>query len=178
MCREGLMWVIPGSVSGLMEEWAHLVTVSDSSLWNLIPYALIWSVWLSRNEKHFNDKSFKAYEVWDSHILKLFWWIKSVWKECPFDSTQFLTNFSDLRIAKKVSPQRSVAWSPPSPGFLKFNVDGASQGNPGPSGIGGVIRNHNNVILGYFSKNIGHGWHLLLKLKPFFRPYFSASNSC
>ena len=54
-------------------------------------------------------------------------------------------------------PQRLVSWCPPPSGTLKFNVDGASIGNPGPSGAGGVIRDHKNQIVGFFSLNLGFG---------------------
>ena len=33
-----------------------------------------------------------------------------------------------------------VAWSAPPPGWVILNTDGASKGNPGPAGRGGVIR--------------------------------------
>ncbi|XVE86926.1 hypothetical protein DITRI_Ditri18aG0074600 [Diplodiscus trichospermus] len=40
-------------------------------------------------------------------------------------------------------------------GWLKFNVDGAMQGQPGLEGIGGVLRNHESRVLMVFSKSIG-----------------------
>lgn len=46
------------------------------------------------------------------------------------------------KVKRKVAAKRLVAWSPPSSGVLKFNVDGASKGNPGPCGAGGVIEIH------------------------------------
>lgn len=36
--------------------------------------------------------------------------------------------------------KKLVDWSPPQSGEMKFNVDGASRGKPGPAGIGGVPR--------------------------------------
>jgi ribonuclease HI len=38
---------------------------------------------------------------------------------------------------------------------FKWNVDGSSLGKSGPSGIGGVLRNHNGIILGIFSLSVG-----------------------
>jgi ribonuclease HI len=38
---------------------------------------------------------------------------------------------------------------------LKWNVDGSSLGKPGPSGIGGVLRNHHGHLLGMFSVPVG-----------------------
>ncbi|KAE8730222.1 Plasmodesmata-located protein 6 [Hibiscus syriacus] len=33
-------------------------------------------------------------------------------------------------------------WVEPSPGYLKFNIDGAVRGNFGATGIGGILRDH------------------------------------
>lgn len=43
-----------------------------------------------------------------------------------------------------------VSWSPPF-GDLKFNVDGAAKGKPGPAGVGGVLRNSNGAAFSLFS---------------------------
>ncbi|XP_042501082.1 uncharacterized protein LOC122078943 [Macadamia integrifolia] len=57
---------------------------------------------------------------------------------------------------------RLVSWTPPPPfGFLKFNVDGASKGNPGPAGIGGVCRDHNSTFISCFSAGIGQTYAIL-----------------
>jgi len=53
--------------------------------------------------------------------------------------------------------RRLVKWLPPSGDFIKFNFDGASHGNPGPSSIGGVFRNTKGVILKAFSGKISDG---------------------
>lgn len=41
-------------------------------------------------------------------------------------------------------------WSPPNPGILKINVDGAAKGSPGICGIGGILQNSRNEIKGLF----------------------------
>ncbi|KAK3199586.1 hypothetical protein Dsin_023001 [Dipteronia sinensis] len=38
---------------------------------------------------------------------------------------------------------------------LKFNVDGSSRGKPGPSGIGGVLRDSNGKVLCLYSYYMG-----------------------
>jgi ribonuclease HI len=38
---------------------------------------------------------------------------------------------------------------------FKWNVDGSSLGKPGPSGIGGVLRNHHGHLLGMFFVPVG-----------------------
>lgn len=37
-------------------------------------------------------------------------------------------------------------WQPPRKGFLKLNIDGASKGNPGTTGHGGVLRDEKGNI--------------------------------
>lgn len=47
-----------------------------------------------------------------------------------------------------------VEWYPPTRGTLKFNVDGAFKGKPGPTGIGGVLRDHLGSIRVVFSEPV------------------------
>jgi ribonuclease HI len=47
-------------------------------------------------------------------------------------------------------------WCPPPIGFLKLNFDGASKGNPGPVGFGGVFRNNMGEIVCLYYGNIKH----------------------
>lgn len=44
-------------------------------------------------------------------------------------------------------PNKLDYWHPPPQGFLKFNIDGASKGNPGLAGYGGVLRDNSGCIL-------------------------------
>lgn len=46
-------------------------------------------------------------------------------------------------------------WVPPLVVELKFNVNGASRGKPGPARVGGVLRNSHGVLLVLFSKHVG-----------------------
>lgn len=39
--------------------------------------------------------------------------------------------------------------------YLKFNVDGAAKGKAGPTGVGGVLRDHKGDVLLIFSNNEG-----------------------
>lgn len=47
-----------------------------------------------------------------------------------------------------------VEWYPPTRGTLKFNVDGASKGKPGPACIGEVLQDHLGSIRVNFSNTI------------------------
>ncbi|XP_057862869.2 uncharacterized protein LOC131071167 [Cryptomeria japonica] len=61
--------------------------------------------------------------------------------------------------------RKAAIWSPPNPGWLKLNFDGASRGNPGPSGIGYVIRDHTGETLGKMVKLIPPDTNNIAKFK-------------
>ncbi|XP_059078055.1 uncharacterized protein LOC131876630 [Cryptomeria japonica] len=68
--------------------------------------------------------------------------------------------------------RKDAIWSPSKPDWVKLNFDGASKGNPGPSGIGYVIRDQSEAIIGKMAKPIPPDTHniaefttLLLGLK-------------
>lgn len=48
-------------------------------------------------------------------------------------------------------------WIPPPTGFLKINFDGASRGNLGLAGIGGVLRDNRGEIQHIYSQSLGEG---------------------
>ena len=48
-----------------------------------------------------------------------------------------------------------IKWEPPSENWTKLNVDGASKGNPGLAGGGGVLRNHRGDWIKGFAANFG-----------------------
>lgn len=52
-------------------------------------------------------------------------------------------------------PLLHIAWKPPDVGFVKLNTDGASLGNPGVAGAGGVIRDASGDWLVGFMLHLG-----------------------
>ena len=50
---------------------------------------------------------------------------------------------------------KRVRWEKPQAGWKKLNTDGASKGNPGLAGCGGVIRDENGRWIAGFSRRIG-----------------------
>ncbi|EOY20372.1 Uncharacterized protein TCM_046248 [Theobroma cacao] len=51
-----------------------------------------------------------------------------------------------------VRTKKLVVWSKLEEGWLKFNMDGASRGNPGEIGIGGILKDHRGTTLILISK--------------------------
>ena len=48
-----------------------------------------------------------------------------------------------------------IGWKYPEEEWIKLDVDGCSKGNPGTTGVKGVIRDHIGSWIGGFARNIG-----------------------
>ncbi|KAK3212710.1 hypothetical protein Dsin_017416 [Dipteronia sinensis] len=114
--------------------WAHSrdgqamsVSFSDQLqvLRKITIHAVVWSVWLARNQWIFESKAME------------------------FRSALSL-------VCRAVSDaNRSVIWSPPAPGWIKVNTDGAALSSPGVGGCGGVFRNYRTFVKGCFTVPFG-----------------------
>ena len=60
---------------------------------------------------------------------------------------------------------KGVLWQPPILHWLKCNIDGASNGNPGPSACGGIFRNSSAEFVGAFAFNLGISNSLVAELQ-------------
>jgi len=124
-------------------------------LWLTFPSFLVWSVWKERNRRIFELKSRSSHDIWSRirslmmESLKLQAWNEQDLKAPPPELI-ILQNWGITSLPVSIHPNRSATqetpspevWSPPSTGFIKLNFDGASKGNPGPAGYGGIFRNH------------------------------------
>ncbi|KAK1556252.1 hypothetical protein Q3G72_001492 [Acer saccharum] len=90
-------------------------------------------------------------------IWRIAWWFKICGPGSLLPVSVLMMNIKEGCVDNaKISRKVNCAWSPPLDGFLKFNVDGSSHGNPGPSSIGEILRNSNRDILCLFSLYIGN----------------------
>ena len=106
--------------------------------WKMVfPFAL-WNIWKSRNGYVFRGKILNpklAEEIVNQGMEFLY---------CA-DSPRDLT----CSIIKR------VRWEKPQVVWKKLNTDGASKGNPGLAGCGGVVRDENGGWIAGFSRLIG-----------------------
>ncbi|EOY10037.1 Uncharacterized protein TCM_025420 [Theobroma cacao] len=113
-------------------------------------------------EREFDDKLICKGKSWDEDMIfelvkvRIAWWTKAKWLNLNIlvkDLMRFLNqgeNHSFSAIAR-----RQVACSRPNDGWIKFNIDSASRGNPRESSIGGILRDSRGTILDIFSKQGG-----------------------
>ena len=67
---------------------------------------------------------------------------------------------------KQVGARRvmQIRWERPQQGWIRLNTEGASSGNPGLAGRGGILRNEHGEWIKGFSRNIGRATSFAAKL--------------
>lgn len=76
-----------------------------------------------------------AFTQWDDKMKK------------GFNGLSIPTLTGDSRSCQKEKLRKETQWCAPEKDWIKINFDGASSGNPGPSGIGCVIRDEYGTVL-------------------------------
>ncbi|XVE71462.1 hypothetical protein DITRI_Ditri10aG0152600 [Diplodiscus trichospermus] len=119
-------------------------------------FATVCSIWLRKNEVIFNNKVFSVENLVDIVKLRAAFWAKAKWPTIPAGVLEISMQPCLVSVpSKDPAPRGQVVWTRPPMGWLKFNVDGVAQSQPGLGGIGGVLRNHESWVLMVFSKSIG-----------------------
>lgn len=150
-----------------MAEWVF--KEYKNSIWKILPGFITWTIWKERNRRVFQNEHRNiehSQETLTQNIRQL------ILVKCRAEPDN-QASARDLCILKafKLEDGRSmgttncqqkpstasIGWNRPPVGFLKLNFDGASRGNPGLAGIGGIIRNNVGEILHIYSKSLGEG---------------------
>ncbi|KAK3199394.1 hypothetical protein Dsin_022809 [Dipteronia sinensis] len=139
----------------------HAMVVSFSDQVRVLRKAaihkVVWSVWFIRNQCIFESK------VVDFRFaLSMVWCVVSganrlgirCMHNC-MDDLLILQGFG-LRGRPNMTPViKSLIWSPPAPGWIKLNTDGAALSSPGKRGYGGFFRNYRSLMKGCFAIPLG-----------------------
>lgn len=155
------LWGIQGVFSregwSSCPEWPFLLgEKACNKLWKMTLGAELWSIWLAWNEVIFRDKSLSFEEITDLIKVRIATWRKAKWLEiCSNYSDLMNQSFICTVPSKQRTPRFGLEWCKPAAGVLTFNVDGSSLEKRGPTGIGGILRNHGGVELIRFSKSVG-----------------------
>jgi len=152
----GLAWCCPGNLANLFSQWDSLVYGKfQKKTWVMLFFSVAWSMWLLRNDEIFKQKIPNYDTLFFLIVTRLCLWLKAIEPDFPHSSSDLLRSAEGLiRWTNSQTLRTGVMWSPPMTNRFKWNVDGFSIGKPGPSGIGGVLRNHHGILLGIFSLSV------------------------
>jgi ribonuclease HI len=153
----GLAWCCPGNLANLFSQWDSLVYGKfQKKAWVMLFFSVAWSIWLLRNDVIFKQKIPDYDTLFFLIVTRLCLWLKAIEPDFPYSSSDLLRSAEGLiRWTNSQTLRTGVMWSPPMTNRFKWNVDGSSIRKPGPSGIGGVLRNHHGILLGIFSLSVG-----------------------
>ncbi|XP_034926097.1 uncharacterized protein [Populus alba] len=151
------------SLCGLLSPSSPLNTVfsfkgfGEKKVWVMLFFSATWSMWLLRNDVIFKQKIPDYDTLFFLIVTRLCLWLKAIEPDFPYSSSDLLRSAEGLvRWTNSQKLRIGIMWSPPMTNRFKWNVDGSSIGKPGPSGIGGVLRNHHGILLDYVD------WGILL----------------
>ncbi|KAE8716946.1 Alpha-galactosidase [Hibiscus syriacus] len=108
----------------------------------IIHLAMIWLLWLHRNELVFNGKKLDVKQVLFSVKVRVVCWLEAKFQRL---------NWWHLLGAH------------PPPGSLKFNVDGAVRSDGGVGGIRGVLRNNSASLSRFIALNRSVNYRLVIE---------------
>ncbi|XVF57148.1 hypothetical protein PTKIN_Ptkin06aG0180700 [Pterospermum kingtungense] len=152
-----LAWCAPIETSALFMAWQGALSVGTcSKIWRMVLLVSWWSLWLHRNNIVFNGINVNMDLLIHNACLRLAFWCKAKWSEVAQGMYEVASYPNLIIVPGKTKKSRGgVCWNPPSEGILKFNMDGAARGCPGPTGIRGILWDSSHKVISMFSKLVG-----------------------
>eukprot|EP00253_Pinus_taeda_P005945 PITA_05945 len=157
-----------GDIIDTIRQWPKIPYDCEilNYLWNIIPGTVLWNIWKERNRRIFKNQSSPIEEIWSRLYgnLRETMLLRS-WTKEDLPTTDNEKNILDnwkLQLPQEYAMHQKTncnikevkSWIAPPINSYKLNFDGASKGNPGPAGFGGIIRNHNGTPLQIYFGNI------------------------
>lgn len=146
-----ILWCRPNNIIDFLHQWKYLCKMAgqqDHSDWFLPHFC--WGIWKERNNRVFRDREEPA-AILGRKIVRNIKENLLMLKEGEDEKGK-----RKPRKEKDRNPRRQDArWLFPPEEWSKANFDGASKGNPGPSGCGGVIRNSSGEGIATFASPLG-----------------------
>ncbi|KAL0443394.1 UNVERIFIED_CONTAM: putative ribonuclease H protein [Sesamum latifolium] len=83
--------------------------------------------------------------------------VSNIWKPEHLKGDVFAAGLLKLKIPEIRNYQncKTIYWLKPEPGWVKLNTNGASKGNPGLAGAGGIVRDYEGKVILAFFEPIG-----------------------
>eukprot|EP00253_Pinus_taeda_P032540 PITA_32540 len=158
-----------GALNNTLRNWPQKPYQSNilNSLWQIISGIVMWNLWKERNRIIFKNQSMDEQQVWQiinknvQETLSIKCWSQEDFpsndkEQAIWNNWQIHLHFSNV-LPSNSNKQKDISstWSPPPINTFILNFDGASKGNPGSTGYGGAVRNHQGQVLKVFFGSIG-----------------------
>ena len=75
----GVLWVFPNNIVDFLFGWFNCFGKQKSSIWNLVPHCIMWTVWRERNSRVFEDEDHLKTKLLELFFGLLFYWAR-VWR--------------------------------------------------------------------------------------------------
>ncbi|GMJ01570.1 hypothetical protein HRI_003826200 [Hibiscus trionum] len=178
-----LKLVMPSDGITFLKYWNDLKPkFADEKFWFIIPRAVMWSIWLARNDFIFKKSVVDCSNIVLLVLYRMANWFRAGNKEVHFTVEELVCNPAIAsKVAKvKPAPHEISAWLPPPIGFMKLNVDGAQDLRGLKGGIGGIIRDSEGKKVASFSEQCDAGVPVLVELEAMDRglQLFFGSSHC
>lgn len=150
----------PQSLRNTILQWGtgHFHSKLVRRIWSLTLGFVIWEVWKERNRCTFKDRSCHVASIWDVVCRS----IKETILSEPWREEDWQLNLAEQRILCQLSRDYTMLYpntdkrtrvtiqSPnrfrfPLDNCIKLSFDGASEGNPGDAGWGGIFRDSDGI---------------------------------
>lgn len=166
------------SIANTLNNWRNNFSDNEvlNSSWELLLSFIIWNVWKERNKRIFKEvktASLSLVELIVKQLKETFGTTVRILPKIPPSVEELrILQLLDMQgvipqgIDKKESMRDNVEefWHPPPDGFLKYNIDGASKGNSGEAGFGGVLRDDTGCIISLFHGHLGKATNNMAEL--------------
>ncbi|KAK8526054.1 hypothetical protein V6N12_020535 [Hibiscus sabdariffa] len=145
----------PSNPTLFLEAWTDLSSLSVSEVWSLLPFVIIWTLWLFRNDIVFNDMSMDWINLKFLIKFRLATWLKAKFDDCPLSIESIMVDpfLAKNHYLKAANISKIGQWISPSVGFAKLNTDCAVLSRGDNRGGGGVLRGSKGEILFQFSES-------------------------
>ena len=70
----GMEWVMQGSVVDLLVCWYHWLGKCSFDIWDMVPGCLMWTIWIDRNRRFFEDEGKTVVQLLEYCQRTLFDW--------------------------------------------------------------------------------------------------------
>ena len=142
-------WVIHNNPEVALMAWqCALPRNRCSKAWKMAFFAIVWSIWLMRNDIVFNNKGFDLRQMVDNIKFRIASWFKAKWPRSNESISELIRYPNLISVPLRVKAVKVVTiWIPPPSGCMKFK--------PGLAGIGGVLRDNLLAVKMVYSKSVG-----------------------